>query len=45
MECLNGGDLFTHLSKKERFSEMKAKYYMAEMVLALEHLHKKGIVY
>lgn len=44
---MSGGELFYHLkSKKEkRFSEEETKYYSAEVLLALEHLHKHNIIY
>ena len=45
MEWLNGGDLFHHLDKKNVYDESKAKFYMAEIILALGHLHKHGVVY
>jgi len=34
-----------HLHKEEVFSENRAMFYAAEMLLALEFLHSKGIVY
>ncbi|WRT68083.1 uncharacterized protein IL334_005058 [Kwoniella shivajii] len=40
-----GGELFWHLQKEGRFSEDRARFYIAELVLALEHLHKYDIVY
>ncbi|KAF8138224.1 kinase-like domain-containing protein [Boletus edulis] len=40
-----GGELFWHLQKETRFSEERARFYIAELVLALEHLHKYNIVY
>ena len=40
-----GGDLAKYLSKEKRFAESKAKLYAAEILLALEHLHKKDIIY
>lgn len=40
-----GGELFWHLQKEGRFSEDRARFYIAELVLALEHLHKYNIVY
>jgi serine/threonine protein kinase len=40
-----GGELFFHLSRAGRFPENVARFYTAEIVLALEHLHKEGIVY
>ena len=44
-DFLNGGELFFHLCNEIRFSEPRAKFYAAEMVLALSHLHSKGIIY
>ncbi|KAF1785311.1 Protein kinase-like domain [Phytophthora cactorum] len=39
------GDLFFHLSRCGCFPEAMAKFYAAEIVLALIHLHEQGIVY
>nr|POF13288.1 serine/threonine-protein kinase psk1 [Quercus suber] len=39
LEYAQGGELFTHLSMERMFSESTAAFYMAEIVLALEHLH------
>jgi serine/threonine protein kinase SCH9 len=41
----SGGELFWHLQRETRFSEERARFYVAELVLALEHLHKFNIVY
>ncbi|KAJ9094732.1 hypothetical protein QFC21_005890 [Naganishia friedmannii] len=41
----SGGELFWHLQKEGRFTENRARFYVAELVLALEHLHKYNIVY
>lgn len=41
----SGGELFWHLQKDTRFSEERARFYIAELILALEHLHKYDIVY
>ncbi|KAK4040053.1 kinase-like domain-containing protein [Parachaetomium inaequale] len=46
LEYGQGGELFTHLSTERMFSEEMAAFYMAEMVLALTHLHADlGVVY
>eukprot|EP00163_Fabomonas_tropica_P025872 TRINITY_DN456_c0_g1_i2.p1 TRINITY_DN456_c0_g1~~TRINITY_DN456_c0_g1_i2.p1 ORF type:complete len:601 (+),score=105.23 TRINITY_DN456_c0_g1_i2:546-2348(+) len=45
MNYLNGGELFYHLSKKRYFSEQLVRFYAAEIVLAISHLHSLGIVY
>jgi len=39
LEYAQGGELFTHLAMERMFTEDVASFYMAEMVLALEHLH------
>ena len=41
----SGGELFWHLQRDTKFSEDRARFYIAELVLALEHLHKYDIVY
>ncbi|OQR90915.1 kinase [Thraustotheca clavata] len=40
-----GGDLFFHLTRIKCFPESIARFYAAEITLALIHLHEKGIVY
>jgi len=40
-----GGELFFHLSRFRRFPERVARFFAAELVLALGHLHKRGIIY
>ncbi|CAF3165882.1 unnamed protein product [Rotaria sp. Silwood2] len=45
MDYVNGGELFTHLNKRQHFSEQDAKTYIAELALALGQLHKLGIIY
>jgi len=46
LEYAQGGELFTHLAQERMFTEEVASFYMAEMVLALEHLHRNlGVVY
>ncbi|KAI5170760.1 serum/glucocorticoid-regulated kinase 2 [Nematocida sp. LUAm3] len=42
---IEGGELFHHLQKVERFNEELAKIYIAELLLAVEHLHTHGIIY
>ena len=44
-DFMNGGDLSWHLQNKIRLSEECAKFYVAEIVLALEYLHKYNVVY
>jgi serine/threonine protein kinase len=46
LEYAQGGELFHHLAMERMFTEETASFYMAEMVLALEHLHRNlGVVY
>ena len=46
LEYAQGGELFEHLRTERMFPEETAAFYMAEMVLALEHLHHTvGVVY
>jgi len=37
--------LFYHLQKEVRFSEIRAKFYAAEIASALGYLHSNGIIY
>ncbi|XP_020838863.1 ribosomal protein S6 kinase alpha-1 isoform X2 [Phascolarctos cinereus] len=45
LDFLRGGDLFTRLSKEVMFTEEDVKFYLAELALGLDHLHKLGIIY
>ncbi|KAI8808579.1 kinase-like domain-containing protein [Cladochytrium replicatum] len=45
MEWLPGGDLLSLLVKYDIFNEDMAKFYAAEMVLAIEEAHKLGILH
>lgn len=40
-----GGELFTHLQKIGKFNEDFTMFYAAQVLLALEYLHKQGIIY
>jgi len=40
-----GGELFAVLKKKNRFLSNVAKFYAAEVTIALEYLHSKNIIY
>ena len=43
-EFCPGGNLKWHINLN-LFEEEEAKFYIAELILVIEHLHKKGIVY
>ncbi|XP_065899034.1 protein kinase C alpha type-like isoform X2 [Dysidea avara] len=45
MEFINGGDLLFHVTELRTFSEKQTKFYAAEIVLGLDYLHSKGIIY
>jgi serine/threonine protein kinase len=44
-DYMSGGELFWHLQREGRFQEARAKFYIAELILALQHLHEHNIVY
>ncbi|XP_028838426.1 ribosomal protein S6 kinase alpha-4 isoform X1 [Denticeps clupeoides] len=45
LDYVSGGEMFTHLYQRDHFSEDEVRTYIGEIILALEHLHKLGIVY
>jgi len=45
MEFVPGGELFLHLRRARRFNEERTMFYAAEIVFALECLHKNNIIY
>lgn len=45
MEFANGGDLFYHLKNARFFTEERSRYYGAEIVDAIDYLHKFGVIY
>ncbi|KAJ9075091.1 Serine/threonine-protein kinase Sgk2 [Entomophthora muscae] len=45
IDYVNGGELFYHIQREKRFTEERAKFYAAEILLALEYLHSKRIIY
>lgn len=44
-QFMKGGELFQHLRHAKRFTEDRAKFYTAEIALALAHLHSQNIIY
>jgi len=45
LDLMNGGDLHYHLSQHGTFFENEIRFYACEVVLGLEHMHTRGIVY
>jgi serine/threonine protein kinase len=45
MEFMPGGELFYHITKQKRFNEETARFYMCEVILGIEYLHSKSIIY
>jgi calcium-dependent protein kinase len=45
MECMEGGELFTRIEDKKRFSEAEAIDSLRQMLLALNYIHSHGIVH
>ncbi|OMJ89130.1 hypothetical protein SteCoe_8756 [Stentor coeruleus] len=45
MEYCPNGDLKQHLIQEKCFSEAKARFYISEILLALEELHQHGIIF
>ena len=44
-EYLPGGELFTFLRNMTKFKTTEARFYASEVILALEYLHERDIVY
>lgn len=42
---VNGGELFHHLQREGRFNEERSRFYAAELLCALEHLHGFNVIY
>lgn len=45
IEFVRGGDLMFHMQRQRRLPEEHARFYSAEISLALNFLHDKGIIY
>ncbi|KAF2150659.1 protein kinase A [Myriangium duriaei CBS 260.36] len=45
MDFIEGGELFSLLRKSQRFPNPVAKFYAAEVTLALDYLHSHNIIY
>ena len=45
MDFFPGGELLQHLKERKKFTEDDARFYVAEVILALNHLHKNNVIY
>jgi len=45
MDLMLGGDLKFHLINAGRFTEKRARFYAAQVLLGLEHVHRCSIIY
>jgi len=45
LSFVNGGELFHHLQKEQRFDINRSRFYAAELLCALECLHGFGVIY
>jgi serine/threonine protein kinase len=45
MDYAIGGELFSHLRRAGRFPNDVAKFFIAEIIIALDSLHQKNIMY
>lgn len=45
MDFFKGGELFFHLKKKKKFTEDESRIIVAEVALALGHLHSNNFIY
>lgn len=45
IECVIGGEFFSHLRNAGKFNNHTAKFFAAHVVLIFEFLHSKDIIY
>ncbi|XP_023369086.1 beta-adrenergic receptor kinase 2 isoform X2 [Otolemur garnettii] len=45
LDLMNGGDLHYHLSQHGVFTEKEMRFYATEIILGLEHMHSRFVVY
>ena len=44
-EFMQGGELFFHLRRNSQYKEKSVKFYMSEILLAIDYMHKNNFIY
>jgi len=44
-EFMQGGELFFHLLKNSKYKEKDVRFYMSEILLAIEYMHSQNLIY
>jgi len=45
MDYASGGEIYFHLKKEGKFDEPRVRLYAAELTLALQFLHRHGVIH
>eukprot|EP00698_Gefionella_okellyi_P012489 TRINITY_DN3366_c0_g1_i1.p1 TRINITY_DN3366_c0_g1~~TRINITY_DN3366_c0_g1_i1.p1 ORF type:complete len:351 (+),score=24.27 TRINITY_DN3366_c0_g1_i1:46-1098(+) len=45
LDWVNGGELYFHLKREKMFPEDRVRLYVAQLALALQHLHSLNVIY
>lgn len=45
MDYLDGGDLRYHLGNKRFFNEKETKFFISNIIIGLEYMHKNKIIH
>jgi novel protein kinase C epsilon type len=45
LQYVNGGDLMFQIQRARKFDESRAAFYASEVTLALQFLHRNGVIY
>jgi len=45
MDLLNGGDLRFHISRYRKFSEEQTRFFIANIIYALEYIHENNVIH
>ncbi len=45
MDYISGGDLMTQLIAKNIFTEEESRFYIAQLILAIEAIHKNNCIH